>query len=62
MKYEVGMAINGRFYAIVEAKDLKKAKEKAIQAYMEADFGQLECIDMEVINATDEKDNIHDYI
>lgn len=60
--YDVGMKVEGRFYAFVRAKDLEEARKKAREAYEDADFGDLECIDMEVINATDSNGNIHDYI
>lgn len=61
MKYYVGVAIDGRFYVEVEAKDLEEAREKAIEEYENADFGCLECIEAEVINADDEDGNTYDY-
>ena len=61
MMYYVTMAIEGRFICGVEAKDLKEAKEKAIEEYWDADFGVLECIDAQAINAEDENGNLYDY-
>ena len=61
MRYYVTMAIEGRFTCEVEAKDLKEAKEKAIEEYWDADFGVLECIDAQAINAEDENGNLYDY-
>ena len=61
MRYYVTMAIKGRFICGVEAKDLKEAKEKAIEEYWDADFGVLECIDAQAINAEDEDGNLYDY-
>ena len=36
-------------------------KEKAIEEYWDADFGVLECIDAQAINAEDENGNLYDY-
>lgn len=61
MKYYVGIAVDGRVYIEVEANDLNEAREKANDIMMDTDLGQLECIDWNVINAEDEKGNLHDY-
>ena len=61
MRYYVTMAIDGRFTCEVEAIDLKEAKEKAIEEYWDADFGVLECIDAQTINAEDEDVILYDY-
>ena len=61
MRYYVTMAIEGRFTCGVEANGLDEAKEKAIEEYYDADFGVLECIEAQVVNAEDENGNLHDY-
>lgn len=43
--YVVSLAINGRYYAHVFAKDPKEAENKANDACSDADFGELETID-----------------
>jgi len=59
--FVVGMAIDGRFYARVYAKDLDSAKNMAVRAYENAYFGELECVDMDVINAEDAEGRQWDY-
>ena len=54
MKYVVGIAVDGRVYIEVEANNFNEATEKAIDIFEEMDFGQLENIEAEVINAEDE--------
>lgn len=61
MKYYVTMAIDGRFTCEVEANGLDEAKEKAIEEYYDADFGVLECIGAQAVNAEDEDGNLYDY-
>lgn len=61
MKYYVTMAIDGRFTCAVDADNFEEAKEKARNEYYDADFGELECIDAEAVNAEDESGNFHDY-
>lgn len=61
MKYYVTMAIDGRFTCAVDADNFEEAKEKARNEYYDADFGELECIDAEAVNAEDENGNFHDY-
>ena len=61
MKYYITMAISGRFTCEVEAKNLKEAKENAIEKYSEADFGVLESIDAKAVNAEDENGITTDY-
>lgn len=61
MKYYVTMAIDGRFTCEVEANGLDEAKEKAIEEYYDADFGVLECIEAQAVNAEDEDGNLYDY-
>lgn len=61
-EFWVSMKIDGRYHTPVRATDLETAAEKAKVCFIEADFGELECIDSEIVNITDEDDNIHDYM
>lgn len=61
MKYYVGIAVDGRVYVEVEANSFEEAKEKAIDIFEDMDFGQLECIEAEAINAEDENGKFKDY-
>lgn len=61
MKYYVGIAIDGRVYVEVEADNFDEAKEKAIETFVDMDFGQLENIEAEVINAEDENRKFKKY-
>lgn len=61
MKYYVGIAVDGRVYVEVEANNFKEAKEKAIDIFADMDFGQLEDIEAEVVNAEDENGKFKNY-
>ena len=61
MKYVVSIVVNGRVNVEVEADNLEVAKKKACAEVCDVDFGELECIDWEAVNATDETDCIFDY-
>ena len=61
MKYEVGLRIDGRYYVTVEASSLQEAKELACVKASDADFGELDCIDWNVIHSTDELGRRHDF-
>jgi len=61
MKFYVSLAIDGRYHTTVEAKDFEEAKAKAIENYMDANFGELECIDCVPVNAEDENGVFKDY-
>ena len=61
MKYYVGIAVDGRVYVEVEANSFEEAKEKAIDVFENIDFGQLEDIEAEAINAEDENGKFKDY-
>lgn len=61
MKYYVSIAVDGRVYCEVEARDPEEAKEKAEEAFFEADLGELECIDTAFVNCEDEDGNLIDY-
>lgn len=52
-KYVVSLAINGRYYAHVEAANPAEAIEKANAACTEADFGDLETIDWSTVHVED---------
>ena len=56
-KYWVTLRVDGRYTSMVEASSIEEAKEKAINNYTEADFGELETIDAEICTMEDEKGN-----
>jgi hypothetical protein len=60
--YEVSVRVDGRYQVTVRAASLEEARVRACEAVVDADFGELECIEWEAINAADEEGNIHDYI
>ena len=53
-KYNVGIAVKGRVYVEVEAENFEDAKKKACEKVYDLDFGALECIDWDAVNAEDE--------
>ncbi len=55
--YYVACKIDGRFYAEVKANSLKDAEKRAIEKFSDADFGELEDADMEVIHIEDPNGN-----
>ena len=61
MKYYVGIAVDGRVYVEVEAENFEEAKDKANDVMCEVNLGQLECINLSVINAEDENGKFKDY-
>jgi len=61
MKYIVSLAVDGRVDVNVEAPNVKIAKEKALQAFIGVNIGDIELINVSPVNATDEDDNITDY-
>lgn len=57
-KYYVTVKVSGEYIAVVKAKSFEDAKEKAIDAYYDADFGDLAEIDAnEVYSACTETEN-----
>ncbi len=46
-KFFVCLRVDGRFCVEVEAKNAAKAREAAVDAFYEADFGELSDIDAE---------------
>lgn len=61
MKYYVSLAIDGRYHTVVDANNFEDAKEKAIEMYQDANFGDLECIECNPVNAEDENGVFKDY-
>lgn len=61
MKFYVSLAIDGRYHVVVDADSFEHAKEKAIEMYQDANFGDLECIDCNPVNAEDENGVFKDY-
>lgn len=61
MKYTVSIAIDGRVDVDVEADNAEAAKDKALQALMDIDMGNIELIHTSAVNATDENDNLTDF-
>jgi len=57
-KYYIKMRVDARFTPEVEADSIAEAKKKAEIAFSEADFGDAEDIDGEIIHVEDEDGNI----
>lgn len=57
MKYYVTYKIDARYIAEVEAENLEEAMKKAESEYINADFGQAEDIDGEMIIVEDDNGN-----
>ena len=57
MKYYITDKIEARYVAEVEADNLEQAMKKAESEYLDADFGEAEDIDGEMIAVEDEKGN-----
>ena len=57
MKYYVTHKIEARYIVEVEANNLEEAMDKAEQMYVDADFGEAEDIEGEMIIIEDEKGN-----
>ena len=58
MKYYITYKIESRYVAEVEADNLEQAMKKAESEYLDADFGEAEDIDGEMIAVEDEKRNL----
>lgn len=52
-KFFVTFAVDGRFVAEVEADSVEEAKAKASSKYLDANFGDIEAVDGEVISVED---------
>ena len=59
--FTVGFAVEGRYYVTVKALNAEDAKERAMNEVFDADFGDLEDIDSDPINAEDERGNLVDF-
>ena len=57
MKYYITYKIEARYVTEVEADNLEQAMKKAESEYLDADFGEAEDIDSEMIAVEDEKGN-----
>lgn len=53
--YYVTMKIDARYVAAVLAESVEEAKEKAMGRYQDADFGEAEDIDGEIITVENEE-------
>lgn len=58
MKYYVTYAISAMYVAEVEADSLEEARDKAVDKYYEADFGDATEVEGDQIMVEDEDDNI----
>ena len=56
-KYYVKFKVEARYVVEVEADNIKQAKEEAEYQFFDADFGEAEDIDGEIINVEDEEGN-----
>lgn len=61
MKYTVSIAVNGRIDVEVEADNFEDAKSKACTEVCDVDFGNLEWIEWDAVNAEDENGKFVDY-
>lgn len=61
MKYIVSVAVNGRVYVEIDAKNFEEAKKKANNEVGFLDFNRLQCIEWEAVNAEDENGVFKDY-
>lgn len=59
-KYRVAMKVEGYFNVEVEAENVEQARRNAIDAYCDADFGQLKDPDAKIV-AVEDEDNIWHY-
>lgn len=61
MKYYVRIAVEGRVEVEVEADSFEEAKEKACNKVYDMDFGELEDIDWQAVNAETENGKHKDF-
>lgn len=57
MKYNVTLAVDGRITLEVEATSFKNAKDKAIDAFIDTNIGDIECVGLTAVNA-ESKDGV----
>ena len=61
--YIVSISVDGRIDIEVDsASSPEEAKRIAMSKFMDANLGDLECIDYKPVNATDEDDNLTDFV
>lgn len=51
MKYNVTLAVEGRLTIEVEATSFRNAKDKAMDAFSDANIGDIECVGLTAVNA-----------
>lgn len=61
MKYTVSIAVDGRIDIDVEADSFEQAKDKAIDAFRDADLTEMEVVGGQAVNAEDETGEFRDY-
>ena len=61
MKYYVTYKIDARFIAEVDADNFDHALEKAVDAFVDADFGVAKEVNGEAIIVVDEDNNLWEY-
>lgn len=61
MRYAVSLAIDGRIDIVVDADDPETAKNKALDKFISIDIGEVECVNVYAVNATDENGDITDF-
>ncbi len=61
-RYEVMCRVDGCYYVNVVAHSPREAKELAEDMASDADFGELDCIDCEVLSAKDSRGMPYDFI
>lgn len=61
MKYTVSIAVDGRIDIDVEADSFEQAKDKAIDAFRDADLAQMEVVGGQAVNAEAETGEFRDY-
>lgn len=61
MKYTVSIAVDGRIDIDVEADSFEQAKDKAIDAFRDADITEMEVVGGQAVNAESETGEFQDY-
>lgn len=61
MKHWVSVAVEGRVYVEVDAESFEDAKTKACAKICDMDFGELECVEWDAVNAESEDGEEIDY-
>ena len=61
MEYTISFKVDGRLSVKVQADNIQEAFEKGKVAFEDADLKDMEFIDAEPVNCTDEDGNLTDY-